>query len=803
MIFNRKNTTEKGLRWLNESAVKMMALKTPDQLYSFIAESIHKRVGKSIVIVTKINIKNYDVDIIKVVGLGNADLARAVKILGFNPFESKYKISEHRFNRFLAGRLFNLQYKVIELGKNKITNSNIDLAAKQLGIKQIYSGGMVNEGQLLAGIHLVLFKQLPKTDLNIIESFISLAAIICNKHKLTNDLKISETRFKNLIKNIPGVPYRCVLNGKLKVEFIGDEIETLSGYKAVDFINNQRVYANIIVNEYKTLVANAIKTAIKTKSEFAIEYLITTSTNQQKWVSEKGRVSSQNGNDIIIDGILNDITSEREVKQQLIDSEEKFRSMFESSNLSISIFNKKGYLMVNKAWIEQSGYSFDEALQLDPLLIIHPDEREQRRQMLADSFLGKPVQTGYVAHLVDKYGNDKYMELSTSLIKYEGQTAVMVSAFDVTERRKSELELQKFSTIIMNSPSSILITDQHGNIEYVNPFFSESTGYSPTEIIGQNPRILQSGLTEPRIFTDLWQTISKGSVWNGELINRKKNGDIYYETVRIAPVLNNMRKITNFIAIKEDITQLKRNQETLEKTASELHELNAKKDKFFSIIAHDLRSPFTGLVGITDLLYKNFKELDTKKTEYYLKHANESATKVFKLLENLLEWARAQTGRIEYKPELFKLYDIIDDALGLVKIAADTKQIILINSVNANHMVYVDKNMLFTVLRNLVSNALKYTNVNGVIEISSTLKSDMVEVSVADNGVGIPEQHLNKLFKIEENFTTAGTNSEKGSGLGLILSYELVKKLGGNIYCNSTVGVGTTFSFTIPMYREF
>ncbi len=803
MIFNRKNTTEKGLRWLNESAVKMMALKTPDQLYSFITESIHKRVGKSIVIVTKINIKNYDVDIIKVVGLGNADLARAVKILGFNPFESKYKISEHRFNRFLAGRLFNLQYKVIELGKNKITNSNIDLAAKLLGIKQIYSGGMVNEGQLLAGIHLVLFKQSPKTDLNIIESFISLAAIICNKHKLTNDLKINETRFKNLIKNIPGVPYRCVLNGKLKVEFIGDEIETLSGYKAVDFINNQRVYANIIVNEYKTLVANAIKTAIKTKSEFAVEYLITTSTNQQKWVSEKGRVSSQNGNDIIIDGILNDITSEREVKQQLIDSEEKFRSMFESSNLSISIFNKKGYLMVNKAWIEQSGYSFDEALQLDPLLIIHPDEREQRRQMLVDRLLGKPVQTGYVAHLVDKWGNDKYMELSTSLIKYEGQTAVMVSAFDVTERRKSELELQKFSTIIMNSPSSILITDQQGNIEYVNPFFSEFTGYSPTEIIGQNPRILQSGLTEPRIFTDLWQTISKGSVWNGELINRKKNGDIYYETVRIAPVLNNMRKITNFIAIKEDITQLKRNQETLEKTASELHELNAKKDKFFSIIAHDLRSPFTGLVGITDLLYKNFKELDTKKTEYYLKHANESATKVFKLLENLLEWARAQTGRIEYKPELFKLYDIIDDALGLVKIAADTKQIILINSVNANHMVYVDKNMLFTVLRNLVSNALKYTNVNGVIEISSTLKSDMVEVSVADNGVGIPEQHLNKLFKIEENFTTTGTNSEKGSGLGLILSYELVKKLGGSIWCNSTVGVGTTFSFTIPMYREF
>jgi len=236
----------------------------------------------------------------------------------------------------------------------------------------------------------------------------------------------------------------------------------------------------------------------------------------------------------------------------------------------------------------------------------------------------------------------------------------------------------------------------------------------------------------------------------------------------------------------------------IQKDKLKLEELNKTKNKLFSIIAHDLRSPFNGILGLSELLMETVKKFEIEKSEQYLKIIISSAQNTLVLLDNLLNWARTQTGQLNFNPQKIILTPIIKGIIQISNLSAVAKNISLVQNKTEDIEVYADGNMLKIIIRNLISNAIKFTNQGGKITVSAKKEPDRVEITISDNGVGMSEESVNKLFRIATNETTMGTADEKGSGLGLILCRELVEKHGGRIWVESLLGKGSSFIFTLP-----
>lgn len=237
----------------------------------------------------------------------------------------------------------------------------------------------------------------------------------------------------------------------------------------------------------------------------------------------------------------------------------------------------------------------------------------------------------------------------------------------------------------------------------------------------------------------------------------------------------------------------------LKTTNKQLSVLNSTKDKFFSIIAHDLRNPFHAVIGFSELLLLDIEKYPPEKVRRFLNLIHSSSQKGNDLLENLLQWSRSETGKISYEPVNLNLYAIAENSINLLNAQAIRKNIQISQEIEPSITIYADENMLSTVIRNLISNAIKFTHENGKIAIKARVAGPMVEISVIDNGIGIPEENIRLLFHIESNISTKGTSYESGTGLGLILCKEFVEKHKGKIWVESEEGKGSEFKFTIPV----
>lgn len=234
-------------------------------------------------------------------------------------------------------------------------------------------------------------------------------------------------------------------------------------------------------------------------------------------------------------------------------------------------------------------------------------------------------------------------------------------------------------------------------------------------------------------------------------------------------------------------------------TNKELEATNATKDKFFSIIAHDLKTPFNSMLGFGQILKDNLKRENYENIKEFVNLMYDSAADGFKLLENLLEWARMQTGKIKFAPGNFSLPESIQDNITLLMQNARKKDIQLSSKIFDRIKVFADNNMINTVLRNLISNAIKFTEQGGSITVECRKDGDMAVVRVIDTGIGIKAEKIDKLFKLDESFTTLGTENEKGTGLGLTLCKEFIEKHNGTIWVESETGKGSSFCFTLPV----
>jgi signal transduction histidine kinase len=255
------------------------------------------------------------------------------------------------------------------------------------------------------------------------------------------------------------------------------------------------------------------------------------------------------------------------------------------------------------------------------------------------------------------------------------------------------------------------------------------------------------------------------------------------------------QKVNKILESKNE--ELNETNKKLAESENNLKELITTKDKFFSIIAHDLRSPLSSLTLVSEVIDQNINELNKEKIGYLIGSINKAANNLLELVENLLYWASTQTGKINFNPQSVNISQVIKQNISLLKLTSDKKSIEIINLVNSDYYTFSDINLLTTIIRNLLTNAIKFTNTNGTIHIKLSDNNDFYEIQICDNGIGISQENINKLFRIEIDTRQIGDSTEKGTGLGLILCKELVEKNGGTIKVESILNEGSTFSFTV------
>ncbi len=294
-----------------------------------------------------------------------------------------------------------------------------------------------------------------------------------------------------------------------------------------------------------------------------------------------------------------------------------------------------------------------------------------------------------------------------------------------------------------------------------------------------------------------------GVVGIGRDITKQKNAE-----KQLREQAQNLQEVNMILEERQEKIQhqseeLNKQAQYLQKANIQLEHLNATKNKFFSIIAHDLKNPFQAIFGFSELLMRNHDDFEENQKLELLTMIKTSSESAFNLLENLLHWARTQTDTIRYNPAQIKISELIEQNIELTKASAENKSISLVSEIDSNCSVYADNNMINLVIRNLLSNAIKFTKEEGSIVIKCyDVKPDELAVSITDTGIGMSKENIDKLFRIDEYFSTTGTSGESGTGLGLIICKEFVEKNKGKISIESEPGIGSTFTFTLPKKKK-
>lgn len=346
-----------------------------------------------------------------------------------------------------------------------------------------------------------------------------------------------------------------------------------------------------------------------------------------------------------------------------------------------------------------------------------------------------------------------------------------------------------------NAPNAVGFADLKGIVTYVNDKYVKLFGYSDkTEIIGKHISEFASQNENAEKVIDV---IKRGEVYFGNGIPKRKDGSTFYSIITASPVINR-GKMLCIMAVFIDITETKEMEIKLRQNEARLTKLNIEKDRFFSIIAHDLKSPFNGMLGLLEIMANDYYDYSDEQRFKIIQTSHNSALKAFNLLSDLLEWARLQNEQFEIKKETLNLQEIINENIELYKKNAIEKEITVKNSLNQNINVLVDRNSVNTVVRNILNNAIKFTPKGGFVEFKVKESNNDIELCIEDNGIGMSGETIGKLFKIDENFTTLGTNNEKGTGLGLTICNDIVNKNNWKMKIESKLGKGTMFKILIP-----
>ncbi len=375
---------------------------------------------------------------------------------------------------------------------------------------------------------------------------------------------------------------------------------------------------------------------------------------------------------------------------------------------------------------------------------------------------------------------------------------ILLNSSDVTERKLYEEKIVQLSRAVEQSPVSILVTDITGNITYVNPKLEEISGYTENELIGKNPKIFNSNTQSKDFYERMWKNLMEGKEWIGEFRNRKKNGELFWESASISPIKNENGEVTHFVAIKEDITARKKLESELIEAKENAEEMNRLKSNFLASISHELRTPMIGILGYSELLLAELTDSDQKEmVSLILK----SGDRLNDTLNSILDLSKIESQKVDLKLEPTDIVNAIEESRILFVVAAKEKNLKLTyNPGKKKIYVNAEFSMINKIMNNLISNAIKYT-AQGEIKILTEIKREKVEIKVSDTGIGILDEHKNIIFEPFRQVSEGFNRSHEGTGLGLTLTKRFVEYLGGNIAVESEFGKGSTFIVELPLSK--
>jgi len=487
-----------------------------------------------------------------------------------------------------------------------------------------------------------------------------------------------------------------------------------------------------------------------------------------------------------------------------------YKKIFESTSIGMAIVSKDGKIIeANRFLSDKLGY---ETTQFSDFYLKDVCLHRDCKNILAhfvQIYEGTKSEFEVMANLVKNDGTTNVYRVKATRLENEmGETESIILVFnDLSSQAKYKNELKRERTIVEammnNLPDSVFFKDLKGKFTKVNKALLIKHGFNTEdEIIGKTDFDLFDYEHAKEAFNAEQSVIRTLKELAGYREREDwPDGRISWSLTSRLPLIEDGEVIGTF-GVSRNVTDTVLAEEEVKLTLEELKAVNANKDKFFSIISHDLKSPFNGLLGITEILDSDYDELSLEEIKEMIQVLRNLSVNVYDLLDGLLQWAQTQTGIMEYNFENFDIYEKGENVLELLSVNAKSKNILLQNNIKLNSDVFADVKSVETILRNLISNAIKFTQPQGIIKLESEINEKEIYISVIDTGIGMSEKNRSKLFKIEEHHTTIGTNNEVGSGVGLILCKELVEKNGGKIWVESELGKGSKFSFTLPLFNK-
>ncbi len=641
-----------------------------------------------------------------------------------------------------------------------------------------------------------------------------------SERKLAEEaLQKSETSYRELVEKLPDGIYKSTEAGRFVA--VNPAMATMLGYKNME----ELMAIDIKTQLYFEEADREMVELLEGKTEIGV-YRMKKKDGSELWVEDHGwLVLDENKNTLFHEGVLRDVTDRKKAEDALqleqifsksvIDSLPGIFYLYTYPELRLELYNKQQATLFGYEPGEIDGRHVTEWYQTD-------------MKQLALNAIDGVMQNGHgslEAFVLTKDGIQLPYYFTAVSFESQGKRYLMGTGIDITERKKSEEELKLLGRAMDQSPATVVITDKEGNIEYVNPKFTEVTGYTLEEAKGKNPRILQSGEHSKEFYSELWDTILSGNVWHGEFHNKKKNGESYWESASISSIADSNGEVSFFLAVKENITEKKNMITELIKAKDRAEESDRLKSAFLANMSHEIRTPMNGILGFAGLL--KTPNLSGEEQQEYIAIIETSGARMLNIIKDIVDISKIEAGLMEVDLQLSNINEQTDYIYTFFKPEVEGKGMELSykNGLSGRTaMVYTDREKLYAILINLVKNAIKYSD-TGAIEFGYALVKTrhalshtetetrnalsqigtesrnalpVLEFYVKDAGIGIPDNRQKAVFERFVQADIADSRAYQGAGLGLSISKAFVEMLGGTIWVESQEGKGSTFYFTIP-----